>query len=150
MSRSTPTTNDVPEFCQKTTPVKARIQGTVDFLKSEGIKAKREAIFRYNGVSRATGFRIIRSSNPRTLKNDPTRKETRGRKTLISPREIHEMERILENEGLEGRALKWKQRGFEVGLDVFEATIRRTMGTMDYHKCLACQRGWQSPKRAAN
>ena len=150
MSRSTPTTDDVPAFCQKTPPVKTRIQGTVDFLKSEGIKAKREAIFRYNGVSRVTGFRILRSGNPRTLKNDPTRKETRWRKTLISPQEIHEMERILENQGLEGRALTWKQLGFKVGLDVSEATIRRKMGTMDYHKCLACQQGWQSPKSAAN
>lgn len=46
--------------------------------------------------------------------------------------------------------LTWQQLGFEVRLDVSEATIRRTMGTMDYHKCLACQGGWQSPKSAAN
>lgn len=51
MSRLTPITNDVPAFCQKTTPVKARIQDTVDFLKSEGIKAKREAIFHYNWIT---------------------------------------------------------------------------------------------------
>ena len=150
MTPLTPTTDNVPAFLQKTTPVKARIQGACDFLESEGLKISKEKVFRYNGVSRATGYRILRSSNPRTLKNDPARKETRGRRSLISPREIHEMERILENEGLEGRALSGQQLEFEVGLDVFEATIRRTMGTMDYHKCLACQRGWQSPKRAAN
>lgn len=106
-SRLTPTTDDVPAFCQKTTPVKARIKGTVDFLKSEGIKTKNEAIFHYNGVSCATRFRILRSSNPRTLKNDDIRKETRGRKSLISFQETHEMEKLLENEGLEGRALTW-------------------------------------------
>ena len=51
MSGLTPTTDDVPAFCRKTIPVKARIQGTVDFLKRLGIKAQRETIFRYNGIS---------------------------------------------------------------------------------------------------
>ncbi len=60
------------------------------------------------------------------------------------------MEWILENEGLERRAFTWQQLRFEMGLDVSDATIRRTIGTIDYHKCLACQRGWQTPKYAAN
>lgn len=46
------------------------------------------------------------------MKNDPTRKETRGRKSIVSPGEILEMGRILENEGLAGRALTWKQLGW--------------------------------------
>lgn len=41
---------------------------TIDFLKSEGITGKNEAVFRANGVSHATGYRILRSKNPRTLK----------------------------------------------------------------------------------
>ena len=79
MEPSTPTTEVTWEQCQKPTPVKARIQGAIDFLKSEGITSKNEAVFRANGVSHATGYRILRSKNPRTLKNDPIRKETRHR-----------------------------------------------------------------------
>ena len=150
MTPLTPTTDNVPAFLQKTTPVKARIQGACDFLESEGLKISKEKVFRYNSVSRATRYRILRSNNPRTLKNDLTRKKTRGRRSLISPREIHDMERILENEGLEGQALTCQQLEFEVGLDISEVTIWRTMSTIDCDQCLACQRGWQSLKPAAN
>ena len=54
------------------------------------------------------------------------------------------MEKILENEGLDFRSLTRMQLGFETQAEASEATIRRAMGKMDYHKCLACQRGWQS------
>ncbi len=95
---TTPITEVTWDQCQKPAPVKARIQGAIDFLKSEGIKGKNEAVFLTNGVSHATGYRILRSSNPRTLKNDPTREETcRGHN--------REMEKILENERLEGCSL---------------------------------------------
>ena len=60
------------------------------------------------------------------------------------------MEKILENEGLEGRSLTWIQLGFEAQIEASEATIRRAMGTLDYHKCLACERGWQSPTSKKN
>ncbi len=121
MTLLTPTTDNVPAFLQKTTPVKATIQGACDFLESERLKINKEKVFRYNGVSRAIGYRILRSSNPRTLEINPTRKETHDRRSFISPREIHEMEQILENEGLEGQALIWQQLGLEVELDVSEA-----------------------------
>ena len=135
---------------QKPTPVKARIQGAIDFLESEGIKGRKSAVFRANGVSRRTGYRILQSSNPRTLKNDPTHKETRGRKQIMTPAQIREMEKNLENEGLEGRGLTWSQLGFEAQVDASEAPIKCVTGSLDYHKCLACQRGWQSPSSKKN
>lgn len=79
MDENTPTTDVVPDYCQKITLIKARI---VDFFEKKGIKGLNEDVFRPNGVSHATGCKILKSSNPRTLKNDPTRKETRGRKSL--------------------------------------------------------------------
>ena len=60
------------------------------------------------------------------------------------------MENILENEGLEGRSLTWIQLGFEAQVEASEAIIRRAMGTLDYHKCVACQRVWQSPASKKN
>ena len=148
---TTPTTEVTwDQLWQKPTPVKARIQGAIDFLKSEGITGKNEAVFQANGVSHATGYRILRSSKPRTLKNDPTREETRRGHNNITPERICEMEKILENEGLEGRSLTWMQLGFEAQVEASEATIRRAMGTLQYHKCLACRRGWQSPSSKKN
>ena len=67
---------------------------------------------------------------------------------LITPQHIREMERILENEGIEGRSLTWEQLGFEIGLDVSGRTIQRIMGARDYHKCITCSRGWVSPETA--
>lgn len=98
MDENTPTTDVVSEYCQKTTPIKARVQGAIDFLEKKGIKGLNKDIFRENVVFHATGYRILKSSNPRTLKNDPTRNETRGRKKVIAPEQIREMEMILENE----------------------------------------------------
>ena len=78
MDPTTPTTEVTLAQCQKPTPVKARIQGAIDFLESEGIKGKKNAVFQVNDVSRRTGYRILQSSNLQTLKNDFTYKETRG------------------------------------------------------------------------
>jgi hypothetical protein len=38
--------------------------------------------------------------------------------------------------------LTWEQIGTEVGLDLSGRTIRRALGTMKYHKCIACRKGW--------
>ena len=56
---TTPTTEVTWDQCQNPTPVKAGIQGAIDFLKSEGITGTNEAVFRANGVSHATGYRIL-------------------------------------------------------------------------------------------
>ena len=112
----TPTTEDVDAECEKPTPVKAAVQATYDFCKAEGIKGKNEAIFRFNNVTHATGYRMIAASNPPRLHNDRIKNETRGRKTVVTPAHIREMERIIEEEGIEARALTWAQLGYEVGL----------------------------------
>ena len=53
---------------------------------------------------------------------------------------------MLEEDGFCARALTWAQLGYEAGLDVSESCIRRHMGTMDYHKCIACRKGWANEK----
>ena len=87
-------------------------------------------------------------ASARRRNNDPEHEETRGRKSLISDKDIREMERVLESEGFEARALTWEQLGFEVGLECSGDTIKRAMGTMNYHKCIACMKGWVSPRTA--
>ena len=51
------------------------------------------------------------------------------------------MEMILESDEFESRALTWEQLGYKANLDVDGRTIKRAMGTMDYHKCIACKKG---------
>ncbi len=138
---TTPTNEVTWDQYQKSTPVKARIQGAIDFLKSEGITGKNEAVFRANDVSNETGYKILRSSNPHILKNDPTREETRKGHNKITLEKICDMGKILENEGLEGRSLTWMQLGFEAQVEASKATIRKAIDKSKYHKCLACQRG---------
>ena len=50
------------------------------------------------------------------------------------------MEKILEEDAFNARALTWEQLGYEAGLDISGKTIKRYMGTMGYHKCLACRK----------
>jgi hypothetical protein len=61
---------------------------------------------------------------------------------------MRELERIVEEEGFEARAMTWEQLGFEAGLNVSGRTIQRAMGTISYHKCIACRKGWVSPSTA--
>jgi hypothetical protein len=104
---TTPTTEEVWPQQQHPTPVKSRIQGAVDYCVASGIKGQKEAIFRFNNVSHTTGYRIL-ASNARTLKNDKILQETRGRKRLISSDKLQEMEKILQTEEFEARALTWE------------------------------------------
>lgn len=52
------------------------------------------------------------------------------------------MEKVLEEDGFNARALTWEQLGYEVGLDVSGRTVQRHRDTMDYHIYLAGRKGW--------
>ena len=132
MEPTTPTTEVKP------TPVKARIQGVINFLESESITGKKGAVFRASSVSRRIGYQILHSNKLYTLKNDLS-----GLKRIISLEQICEMEKILENKGLKGWILTWSQVEFEAQVNGSEATIKRAISSLDYHKCPAWKRCWQ-------
>lgn len=90
--------------------------------------------------------RICNATSSRRSVHRPEIKETRGKKSTITPKDIRQMERILEEDGFCARNLTWEQLGYEAGLDVSGRTIARWMGTMDYHKCIACRKGWCNEK----
>ena len=115
-----------------------------------GISYYKEDVLRTFDVSREQGFAFLRNDSARRLENNSDAEETRGRKSLITPKQIREMDRILETEGIEGRGLTWSQLGYEIGLDCSGRTIQRAMGTMDYYKCLSCRRGWVNNKTDAH
>lgn len=131
------------------TPTKAKVQGAVEFCKRMGIPYYKNDVFRTFNVSKAQGYQFLNSeTSAQRRHNDPEESETRGRKSIVSTKDIREMEKILEEEGFEARALTWQQLGFEAGLDCSEDMIKRVMGTMNYHKCIACRKGWISPRTA--
>ena len=133
------------------TPTKASVWAAVHFADRMKLPYYKEDIFRTFNVSRTRGYEMLRNEDfsSRQLHNNPDHKETRGRKSLISSVKIREMERILEEEGIEARSLTWQQLGYEVGLDCSGRTIQRAMGTMDYHKCVSCKKGWVNERTAA-
>ena len=81
--------------------------------------------------------------------NDPSRSETRGRKSKLSWRDLRAAEMILWRCGQEGRALTWQDLAIEAGLDVSGRTLQRHMVHMGYRRCLACRKGWVTAEVAA-
>ena len=129
------------------TPIKAKVQGAVEYNRAKGITGENEAIFRYFGVSHARGWAML-NNNPWRHHNNPEKEENRGPKRLITPKEIRELERIVEEDGFEARAMTWEQLAFEANLDVSGRTVQRAMGTIKYHKCIACRKGWVNESTA--
>ena len=133
--------------CSYPTPIKAKIKGAIEFCENMGILYHKTDVFKTFDVKSRQGYEML-SSSSRRHHNRPDEEEARGHHNIISEEKIHEMKKVLENEGIEAKALSWKQLGMEVDLDVSERTIQRAMGTKDYHKCIACSKGWISPHSA--
>jgi len=123
--------------------------GAIEFCERMNIPYYKNDVFRTFNVSKRQSYEMLRpDSSSRRRHNDPEEEETRGRKGLITPKHIREMEKILEEEGFEARALTWEQLGFEMSLECSGNTVKRAMGTMNYHKCVACRKGWFSQRTA--
>ncbi len=134
------------EFCHYPTPIKAKVQGTIEYLQSQGVTGKNEEVFRFFGVSHSKGYAMLDSDTNRRHHNQLDVAEHQRRKNIITKDQSKEMEHILETKGLHGRALTWEQLGFEANVKASGRTVQRTMGTMDYHKCIACKKEWVDPR----
>ncbi|KAK4099712.1 hypothetical protein N658DRAFT_517214 [Parathielavia hyrcaniae] len=101
------------------TPKKFKVLGTISFLEKENISHFRSRVFRHFGVN-----------------------HTQGNAT--------DMENLIWTHGFEARALTWQALAFEAGVaaEVSWRMIQRSMGTLDYRKCVACRKGWVSPSTA--
>lgn len=84
----------------------------------------------------------------RTHHNNPAVEERRARKPKLSPTD-EQADRFLQDVGWEARILTWEQLAEELSFGVCGNTLRTHLGSMDYHKCVACTKGWVS-KRSAN
>ena len=131
------------------TPQKARIIGACAYAKAKGQHGYHNEIFKQFGVSKTQGWSYLRDElNPRRSGHNMDQKETQGRPPILGAIDIRKMERIIEDCDAEGRSMTWDTLGYEAELDVSTRTIRRAMGTLDYHKCIACRKGWVNQSTA--
>ena len=131
------------------TPARAKVRGAVQFCERMGIEYFKGDVFRTFNVSHRQGYEFLRNNlSSRRFHNNPEQEETRGRHRLISAEKLREMERILQEEGIEARTITWEQLGYEVGLECTEQTIKNAMGCMNYRKYIACKKGWVNEKIA--
>ncbi|KAF2491017.1 hypothetical protein BU16DRAFT_595712 [Lophium mytilinum] len=60
------------------------------------------------------------------------------------------MEGILKEHSFSARAFSWEQLAYKAGIEdqyrdiIAGKTIKRVIGRIDYHKCIACKKEWVS------
>jgi hypothetical protein len=107
------------------TPTKAKIIGTVGFLRHYKLDYFKSDIFRFFGVSSTRGKEILQKQRTRRHLEI----ETRGRKRLLSAADLQAMEKILWKYGFEARRLTWQGLALEAGITgISSRTIERAMG----------------------
>jgi len=131
------------------TPKRARIRGTIDYLEANGIHHFKSRVFRFHGASVRSGWRAIAKDDAdydadRTYHS--TCVEARGRKKKLSNEDLAVIERFIESEGFDARTIQWGALLAAAGLDidVCGETVRRAMKTLDFRFCLACEKKWIS------
>jgi len=131
------------------TPKKARVQGTCDFLDAKGIKYSHNEIFRFHGVSKRTGWRHLaapRGHDSRTYHS--TFPDRRGRKKKLSPENLAIIERFIDENGFDGRTTPWAGVPAAAGLDLDLSgeTVRRAVKDLNLRMCIACEKKYISPR----
>ena len=127
------------------TPTKAKVRGVAEYLEAKGIEHAKEDIFRHFGVSHRQGWAMLSegSVDRRHHNREDIEKDHRGRKPQLTSEDVRKMDRLIQSEGFEARKLSWEELGWECGLEgISGRTIKKYMGTMDYHKCIACTKQW--------
>ena len=126
------------------TPVEARLLGAYSFLEDHHIPYFKSELFAHFGVCKNRGWAILHNGLDRRY----LAIETRGRKPIITPADLQKMEEILWKYGFAARRLTWKALANEAKVEASSRTIERAMGTLQYRKCIACEKGWVSPSNA--
>ena len=124
------------------TPKRSRVKGAIEYVEARNIPHSKEDVFRFNAVSHRQGWAIISEGSKDRRHQNTGEGERRGRKPLLSSKDIRNLDRIIQEEGFEARALTWEALGWEAGLEVSGDTIKRALGSMEYSKCIACRKGW--------
>jgi hypothetical protein len=132
----------------------ARAQYIVNKTVAGGLRSPHDsritanALFADMGVNERTGNRLGHSEDPGRLNNSEIRKETRGRKVILTDRDVQRVEILLCTSGYDGRVLTWQELILECDFTCHWKTLYRIMGHNTYRRCAACKRSWITPKLA--
>jgi len=140
------------------TPQRVKIQENIDFINrnyifyrnnpNSGIPFPKAEVFRSHGVSQRTGYRILNDPDPRRIHNSQIKEEPRGRKAILSAQDLKNAEEIITKNGIDGRLLTWLELRDELGVNCSARTLENKMGSLNYHRCLACKISWVAPSHA--
>ncbi|KAI1353398.1 hypothetical protein F5Y01DRAFT_276972 [Xylaria sp. FL0043] len=129
----------MPRHTDKAT--EANLQSGRDLLDHLGVKYTNRQLFQYYNVNERTGYRILKDASRRD--NNATRKETRGRKRLLSTQHVDQMEQFLKNGG-SAQVVSWQGLAEAAGIEFpshrvpVKETIRASMNSRGWYKCMAC------------
>lgn len=123
------------------TPRRVRIIHEVEKYQEKGVSFHYNDVFRDHGVSKATGWRILKEKRDRS-----TKPSKRGLKRKLTDEHVDILEAFIENNGFDSRSLHYGQLLSAVGLDVdvSEDTVRRRLNERGFSRCLACHKHWVS------
>ena len=99
------------------------------------------------GIPKSTAWDLANGSSARRIPNSD-RKETRGRKRKMSREDVARADQLLETAGFDGKTLTWEMLAYELNLDISSWTLKREMNQLDWHRCIACRKGWCSPSHS--
>ncbi|KAI1292546.1 hypothetical protein F5Y03DRAFT_375618 [Xylaria venustula] len=130
------------------TPTKAELLALKRFRDAKNLPIKNNELFQHVGVSRATGYRILKDE-PRRFHNNSYCNEVRGRRPALSNEQVDQIVAFLKAEGYEGRTLPWANICDAAGVE-FPAepgpptsrTIQKHLNKQGWKKCVACSKFW--------
>lgn len=138
----TPPTEDRKGHGHYFTPARAKLRGAVRFCKAHGhiiSQGRRISNFQCFPIARVmSSYAITRLRAEYTIIH--LKKNLVGVADLSVQKKIREMERILQEEGIEARAMTREQLGYEVGLECRGQTVKNAMGCLNYWKCISCKK----------
>ncbi|KAI0818310.1 hypothetical protein GGR55DRAFT_70405 [Xylaria sp. FL0064] len=118
------------------------------FRDAKNLPIKNNELFEHVGVSRSTGYRILKDK-PRRSHNNPSCDETRGRRPALSDDQVDQIVAFLKTEGYEGRALPWANICDAASLEFptksgppTPQTIQKHLNKRGWKKCVACRKFW--------
>ena len=92
------------------TPKKARVKGAYAFAEMQrlhyGHQYSMGDLFKAAGVTSARGYHILKDYN-RRFHNNPFTEETRSRKKILTEDDLDKVERMLWDNGTDGRTLSY-------------------------------------------
>ncbi len=123
----------------------SKVKAVIEFNQAHNIPFFKEDVFRYFGVSRRTGYRVLhrKEGGPKLR---PDGKDPRGRKRKLTNDDVRRLENILEQRTLDTPPYTWASLAHEAGLaESSWRTISRCLGDLEFSRCVQCAKYWMGP-----